>query len=88
MANQARIRTLFVKRAYHLYPQLMTRFNELNLNGGPDRTRTGTESPPADFKSAVSAYSTTGPYSKETFYHFLNLYKYYNIFFKKCQIFL
>ena len=54
---------LFVKRDC-LYLQLTPYIKELDLFGGPGRTRTGTSLRTADFKSAASTYSATGPYNK------------------------
>ena len=45
--------------------------------GAENRTRTGTDFTPRDFKSLVSAYSTTAACEI-----------YYNTFFAKCQRFL
>ena len=87
MANQARIRTLFVKRAYHLYPQLMTRFNELNLIGPGDGSRTRTVFPPRDFKSLASAYSATPGYIKKSFFLSLTYINIITYFLKNVKFF-
>ena len=59
------------------------RINNINLNGAADRTWTDTVLLPRDFKSLVSADSTTAAYSVVRWLTLI----YYTLIFPACQVF-